>query len=316
MAQSFTMISRDDIRSAYDRITPHVRHTPILAVTGSDLGLDFDLELKLEFLQVTGTFKPRGAFNTLLVHPDASSICAASGGNHGIATGYAARRLGRRARIFVPEISSPAKVARLRDTGAELVVGGARYADALAACEAYAAESGAFSVHAYDSWETIAGQGTVGLEWEQQTRGLDTVLVAAGGGGLVAGIARWFESRVKVVSVEPEGSRALQAALEAGHPVDVDVASVAADSLGARNVLSRVHETCTAHLSAALTVPDAAILEAQKRLWLGARIAAEPGGATALAALVSAAYVPRPGERVGVLACGANVDLTTLAALV
>lgn len=310
------MISRDDIRNAYDRIAPHVRRTPTLAVAGHDLGLSCDLELKLEFLQVTGTFKPRGAFNTLLMHPEASAICAASGGNHGIAVAHAAARLGLRARIFVPEISSPAKVARIRETGAELTVGGARYADALAACEAYASESGAFSVHAYDSWETIAGQGTVGLEWEEQTRGLDTVLVAAGGGGLVAGISRWFESRVKVVSVEPEGSRALQAALEAGHPVDVDVSSVAADSLGARNVLSRVHETCKAHLSAALTVPDSAIVEAQRRLWLGARIAAEPGGATALAALISGAYVPAPDERIGVLACGANVDLTVLAGLV
>ena len=310
------MLSRDDIRNAYDRIAPHVRRTPVLAVAGHDFGLSCDFELKLEFLQVTGTFKPRGAFNTLLVHPEASAICAASGGNHGIAVAHAAARLGRRARIFVPEISSPAKVARIREAGADLTIGGARYADALAACEAYAAESGAFAVHAYDSWETIAGQGTVALEWEEQTRGLDTVLVAAGGGGLVAGISRWFESRVKVVSVEPEGSRALQAALEAGHPVDVDVSSVAADSLGARNVLSRVHETCKAHLSTALTVPDSTIVEAQKRLWLGARIAAEPGGATALAALLAGVYVPAQHERIGVLACGANVDLTALAALV
>lgn len=316
MAHSFSMLSRDDIRNAYDRIAPHVRRTPVLAVAGHDFGLSCDFELKLEFLQVTGTFKPRGAFNTLLVHPEASAICAASGGNHGIAVAHAAARLGRRARIFVPEISSPAKVARIREAGADLTIGGARYADALAACEAYAAESGAFAVHAYDSWETIAGQGTVALEWEEQTRGLDTVLVAAGGGGLVAGISRWFESRVKVVSVEPEGSRALQAALEAGHPVDVDVSSVAADSLGARNVLSRVHETCKAHLSTALTVPDSTIVEAQKRLWLGARIAAEPGGATALAALLAGVYVPAQHERIGVLACGANVDLTALAALV
>lgn len=310
------MLSRDDIRNAYDRIAPHVRRTPVLAVAGHDFGLSCDFELKLEFLQVTGTFKPRGAFNTLLAHPEASAICAASGGNHGIAVAHAAARLGRRARIFVPEISSPAKVARIREAGADLTIGGARYADALAACEAYAAESGAFAVHAYDSWETIAGQGTVALEWEEQTRGLDTVLVAAGGGGLVAGISRWFESRVKVVSVEPEGSRALQAALEAGRPVDVDVSSVAADSLGARNVLSRVHETCKAHLSTALTVPDSAIVEAQKRLWLGARIAAEPGGATALAALIAGAYVPAQRERIGVLACGSNVALTALAALV
>ena len=311
------MISTDDIRSAHGRIQGHTRATPTLAVVGRDLGLAYDVELKLELLQVTGTFKARGAFNTLLSRPvPLAGVCAASGGNHGIAVAHAAKRLGIRARIFVPEISSPAKVARIRDTGAELVVFGARYSDALAACEAYAAETNALSVHAYDAWETIAGQGTVGLEWESQSLGLDTVLVAAGGGGLVAGIARWFERRVKVIAVEAEGSCALSAAMRAGAPVDVEVSSVAADSLGARNVFSRVHETCAEYLHDVVLVPDAAIVEAQRVLWLGIRAAAEPGGAAALAALVSGAYKPMPGERVGVLVCGSNVDLASLAALV
>lgn len=310
------MITLDDIRAAHLRISGHTRKTPLMTVSGADFGLGHPVEMKLEFLQVTGTFKPRGAFNTLLAAPiPEAGVCAASGGNHGIAVAHAASRLGLKARIFVPEISSPAKIARIRETGAELVIGGARYADALAACDAYAAVSGAISVHAYDAWPTITGQGTVGLEWEQQTAGLDTVLVAAGGGGLVAGVARWFEKRVKVIAVEPEGSSALHAALTAGRPVDVEVNSIAADSLGARNVFARVHETCATFLDRVVLVPDDAIREAQRRLWLGARVAAEPGGAAALAALIAGRYSPEPGERVGVLACGANVDLKTLADL-
>ncbi|HRJ69192.1 MAG TPA: threonine/serine dehydratase, partial [Beijerinckiaceae bacterium] len=281
------MISLDDIRAAADRVRPHVRRTPVLDVEADALGVDRPLSLKLEFLQVTGTFKARGAFNALLSAPlPAAGVCAASGGNHGFAVAHAARRLGVPARIFVPEISSPAKITRIRETGVELVVGGARYADALTACEAYAARTAARSIHAYDAWPTIAGQGTVGLEWQEQTPGLDTVLVAAGGGGLVSGIARWFESRVRVVAVEPEGSCALHRALAAGAPVDVPVQSVAADSLGAANVFSRVHQTCARYLDHVALVPDSAILEAQRRLWLGLRVAVEPGGAAALAALV------------------------------
>lgn len=311
------MIDIEDIRAAHERIRGHVRHTPVIAPEPDAFGLAFPVALKLECLQVTGTFKARGAFNTLLAGPmPAAGVCAASGGNHGIAVAHAAARLGIPARIFVPEISSPAKIARIRETGVELVVGGARYADALAACEAFAADSGALSVHAYDAWPTMAGQGTVGIEWEQDAPGLDTVLVAVGGGGLISGIARWFAGRVKVVGVEPEGSCALHAALAAGGPVDVEVNSVAADSLGARNVMARVFETASRHVDRVVLVPDAAIVEAQRRLWLGLRIASEPGGAAALAALISGAYRPESGERVGVLACGANVDLGALAGVV
>ena len=312
------MLTSDDIKAAHARIAGHVRRTPTLALGPETFGLGLPLSMKLEYLQVTGTFKARGAFNTLLgTAMPAAGVCAASGGNHGIAVAHAAATLGIRARIFVPEISSPAKIARIRETGAELVVGGARYSDALAACEAYAAESGAYSVHAYNAFPTMAGQGTVGLEWEEDAAGgLDTVLVAVGGGGLISGIARWFDGRVKVVGVEPEGSRALAAALAAGGPVDVDVQSVAADSLGARNVLDHVYAVASRHVDSVVLVPDDAIVEAQRRLWLNLRAAAEPGGAAALAALIAGSYRPAPGERVGVLACGANVDLASLATLV
>lgn len=311
------MITPDDIRAAHARIAGRVRHTPTMTLPPETFGTPVPVVMKLEFLQVTGTFKARGAFNTLLGDTmPAAGVCAASGGNHGIAVAHAAASLGIPARIFVPEISSPAKIARIRETGAELVVGGARYSDALAACEAHAAATGALSVHAYDAWPTMAGQGTVGLEWEEDAGGLDTVLVAVGGGGLISGIARWFDRRVKVVGVEPEGSSALHAALAAGGPIDVEVQSIAADSLGARNVFARVHETAAAYVDHVVLAPDAAIREAQKRLWLGLRAASEPGGAAALAALLCGAYRPAPGERVGVLACGANVDLAALAATI
>ncbi len=242
-----------------------------------------------------------------------AGVAAASGGNHGAAVAFAARALGLKARIFVPEISSPAKIAKIREFGAEVVVEGARYNDALALCEAYQAASGAYGVHAFDAWPTIEGQGTVALEWQEQAGGLDTVLVAAGGGGLISGMAIWFGRQVKVVGVEPEGSRALHAALEAGGPVDVGVESIAADSLGARNVGAKVHAACAANVDHVALVDDTAIRAAMKALWSQMRIAAEPGGATALGALLSGAYRPQKGERVGVLVCGGNVDLAKLA---
>lgn len=308
------MISPDDIRAAHARLVPHIRRTPILDLAAGAFGLSRPLQVKCEFMQHAGSFKPRGAFNNLLSRTvPAAGIAAASGGNHGIAVAHASRALGHEARIFVPVISSPAKIDAIRARGADLVIGGERYADALAACEHYVAQTGALSVHAFDAWETIAGQGTLGLEWEDQAGGeLDTVLVATGGGGLISGIAAWFAGRVKVASVEPEGSQCLKAALEAGGPVDVGVESIAADSLGARNCGQRVYEVASRYVAQALTVPDSAIVEAQKRAWADLRVALEPGGATALAALVGGAYRPAPGERVGVLLCGANVGLRTI----
>src|SRR6187455_1565869 len=214
--------TQDDIRAAHARIKPHVRRTPAIRVDAADFGVTLNnpLALKLEFLQHTGSFKPRGAFNNLLSRPvPAAGVAAASGGNHGAAVAYAAQRLGHKAAIFVPDVSAPVKIARIRSYGADTRVGGARYADALEACEQFIAQSGALSVHAYDAAETIAGQGTVGLEWQEDCE-LDTVLVAVGGGGLIAGIAGWYGRGIKVVGVEPEGSRCLHASLEAGRPVD------------------------------------------------------------------------------------------------
>src|SRR5882757_7215278 len=307
--------TQDDIRAAYARIKPYVRRTPVIRVAAADFGvtLDTPLILKLEFLQHSGSFKPRGAFNNLLSRKvPAVGVAAASGGNHGAAVAYAAQQLKHKATIFVPDVSSPVKIARIKSYGADARVGGARYADALERCEAFIAQSGALSVHAYDAPETVAGQGSVGLEWQEDAPELDTVLVAVGGGGLISGIAAWYGKTVKVVGVEPEGSRALHASLEAGRPVDVTVESVAADSLGARNTGQLVYDIATANVDHVALVADEAILAAQRLLWDRLRVAAEPGGAAALAALISGRYAPRPNEKVGVLLCGANVDAAKL----
>ncbi|NIX75435.1 threonine/serine dehydratase [Microvirga sp. c23x22] len=305
-------MTRADIEAAHTRIAAHIRHTPAWTLPGA-FGHGGPVSLKLEFLQHAGSFKTRGAFNTLLSKPvPAAGIAAASGGNHGAAVAYAAKQLGAKARIFVPEISSPAKIAVIRSHGAEVVIGGARYADAQAACDRYVAESGALRVHPFDADTTIAGQGTLAREWEADAPALDTVLVAVGGGGLISGVASWWAGRVKVVGVEPEGSRALHAALEAGRPVDVDVQSVAADSLGARSAGELVYAICREAVDHVALVTDDAIRDAQAQLWRDWRIASEPGGATALAALTSGAYKPASGERIGILLCGANVELAKL----
>jgi threonine dehydratase len=312
------MIGQDDVHAAYARIKPHVRRTPVIRTNAADVGLTLrhPLTFKLEFLQHTGTFKPRGAFNNLLSRDvPTAGVAAASGGNHGAAVAYAAQRLGHKATIFVPDVSSPVKIARIKSYGADVRVGGARYADALDSCNAFIQTGGALSVHAYDAAETIAGQGSVGLEWEEDAPELDTVLVAVGGGGLIAGIAAWYGRQVKVVGVEPEGSRCLHASLAAGRPVDVTVESIAADSLGARNTGQLVFDIARANVDHVALVPDDAIIAAQRLLWDRLRIAAEPGGAAALAALVSGSYKPHADEKVGVLLCGANVDLTKLAAV-
>lgn len=298
------MIGRSDIEAAALAIADEVRVTPVM-----HLRAPVPCELKLEHHQLAGSFKARGAFYNLLSrNVPAAGVAAASGGNHGAAVALAAARLGHNAAIYVPSISSPAKVDVIRRTGAQVVVGGERYADALAECERYQGETGAMSVHAYDADETIAGQGTVAAEWEGQTAGLDTVLVAVGGGGLISGIAAWFRGRVKVVGVEPERACALHAALAAGEPVDVPVDGVAADSLGAKRIGERNFEICRGAVDHVALITDGAIREAQRTLWQEARILTEPGGAAAYGALLGGAYVPGEGERVGVLVCGANVD--------
>lgn len=303
-------VSPDDIRAAYARISTHIRKTPVLELHRGALGGDFTPVFKLELTQHAGSFKTRGAFNSILSNTiGPAGIAAASGGNHGAAVAYAAKTLGVNARIFVPEISPQAKIAAIRRFGAEIVIGGAQYDDAQAACDAYVAESGAFKIHPFAAEATIAGQGTLALEWANETK-LDTVVIAVGGGGLISGAASFFRgSGVKVVGVEPEGSCALKAALEAGRPVEVKVSSLAADSLGARNVGDLVYSVCRTGVDHVVTVPDQAIIGAIAHLWREFRLLSEPGGAAAFAAVLSGAYRPQSGERVGILLCGGNVDV-------
>jgi len=307
-------IARATIAEAARRIAPHIRRTPVV-----DVGLDLvarPVTLKLELLQHSGSFKARGAFNNLAQLPrSASGVAAASGGNHGAAVAFAARQLGHKARIFVPEISSPAKVARIASYGAEIVQEGPTYHDALARCEAHIAASGAHDVHAYDSEATLEGQGTLARELEDQAPDLDTVLVAVGGGGLIGGIAAWYQSRVKVVGVEPVTSNALHAALSAGRPVDVTPSGIAADSLGARSAGRLMFPIARKHVDRVVLVSDDDIRAAQRHLWHNMQLVSEPGGAAALAALLSKAYQPAPDERVGVVVCGGNTTMEAFAGL-
>jgi threonine dehydratase len=303
-----TTIGPDRIALTEELIRPYIRRTPVVEVNGADLGLDsVRLILKLEFVQHTGSFKPRGAFANLLTRdvPDAG-VVAASGGNHGVAVAFAANKLGKPATIFVPNVASPAKMDRIRKYGASLVVSGERYADSLAASECWAVESGALQVHAYDQVETLLGQGTVGLEFEKQYPELDTLLVAVGGGGLIGGIAAWYSGRLKLIGVEPEAAPTLENALRAGHPVDAAAGGIAADSLAPKRVGNMMFPLAQAYVNRVALVPDAAIHQAQQRLWDVLRLATEPGGATALAALLSRRYQPEPRERVGILVCGGN----------
>lgn len=308
------MIAPEDIVEAARRISPHVRRTPLIALEAEAFGLPAAVLLKLELLQHSGSFKARGAFNNLLARPvPAAGVIAASGGNHGAAVAFAARALGHRAEIFVPQLASAAKVARLRDYGAAVTVTGATYAEAFAAAEARRAETGALSVHAYDSDLTLAGQGTLARELDAQSPSIDTLLVAVGGGGLIGGIAAWYRGRVRIVGVEPEACPTLERAFAAKRPVEVAVGGLAADSLGAKKVGDLMFEIARDHVEGVVLVADDAIRQAQKRLWNDLRIMAEPGGATALAALTSGAYRPAPGEKIGVIVCGGNVDPGTVA---
>ena len=295
---------RDEIERAAERIGGHVQKTPVLR-TGR---FGRDLELKLEQLQHTGSFKARGAFNTLLGSdvPQAG-VVAASGGNHGAAVAYAAQALGHRARIFVPEIAGPSKIALIERTGAALTVVPGEYANALELAEREVSETGAMQIHAYDAALTVQGQGTLMREWEAQELEADTVLIAVGGGGLIAGAMAWLQGARRIVAVEPMTSCALNAALEAGAPVDVPVSGVAANALGARRIGSICFDLAQAQNPISVLVSDGAIIEAQQALWRNHRLLTEPAGATALAALLSGAYVPEPDEKVAVLVCGGNI---------
>lgn len=296
------------IDAAAARIAPYIRRTPVLAVDGGDFGLPgVRLVFKLEFLQHAGSFKTRGAFNHLLTReiPEAG-VVAASGGNHGAAVAYAAMRMGKPATIFVPSVASPAKMEQIRGYGAKLEIAGERYNDALLASEKWVAQSGAAPIHAYDQWETLQGQATVGRELEDQAADLDALLVAVGGGGLIGGIAAWYAGRVPVIGVEPEAAPTLTRALEAGEPVDSPAGGVAADSLAPKRVGALMFPIAQRHVARTVLVSDDAIREAQRALWKTLRVVAEPGGAAALASLTSGAWKPKAGDTVGVLLCGAN----------
>jgi threonine dehydratase len=296
------------IAQAERLVRPFIRRTPVVEVDGAEFGLPaHTLTLKLELLQHSGSFKARGAFANLLTRdvPEVG-VVAASGGNHGAAVAYAAMKLGKPAKIFVPSVSSPAKVQRIRDYGADLAIEGDRYADALAASETWAQRTGAMQVPAFDQNETIMGQGTIGLELAEQAPDIDTVLVAVGGGGLVAGVAAWFAGRIKVIGVEPFASPTLSKALEAGHPVDAEAGGLAADSLAPRRVGERVFPIVRKYAPQTVLVSDTAIASAQAMLWQALRIVAEPGGAAAFAAILSGAYKPAAGERVAIIVSGGN----------
>lgn len=302
------LLDRENIARTHALIRPFVRRTPIIAIDGADCGLGSCAAiLKLELLQHGGSFKARGAFaNLLLRDVPRAGVVAASGGNHGVAVAYAAKRLQKPARIFLPSVASASKIQRIHDYGAELVITGERYADTLAECQAWAERSGALQIHAYDQAETLLGQGTVGLELEEQAAQLDTLLVAVGGGGLLGGIASWYAGGIRLMGVEPEAAPTLSYALAAGHPVDAPAGGIAADSLAPKRVGELMFPIAQRHVDRVMLVSDEEIQAAQRTLWDVLRIVTEPGGAAAFAGLLSGRYRPSRNERVGLLLCGGN----------
>jgi threonine dehydratase len=309
-------VDRDQIAATEPVIRRYIRRTPVIEVDGGDFGIpalrDVRVVCKLELTQRAGSFKARGAFANLLLRPvPAAGVVAASGGNHGAAVAYAARELGIPARIYVPTISTPAKVERIRACGAELVFAGDRYDDALAASEAWAASSGALRIHAFDQDETLRGAGTLGLELEEQIGLPDAVIAAVGGGGLIGGIAAWFAGRTRVIGVEPELAPTLARALAAGAPVDAPAGGIAADSLAPRRIGERMFPIAQRYIESVL-VTDDAIAEAQRALWSTLRIAAEPGGATGLAAVLSGRFAPLRNSRIAIVISGGNTSAVQL----
>ena len=309
-AKQHDEISPEEIRDFYPRLASHVRKTPVVFVNGAELGLEpVSLAFKLELLQHSGSFKARGALTNLLTRSvPPCGVVAASGGNHGVAVAFAANKFRAPAKIYVPTVASIAKIDRIRRYGAELVVCGERYADALAESQKWAEMSGAMVIHAYDQRETLLGQSTVGFEFEQQVPELDTLLVAVGGGGLIGGIASWYTGRIRIIGVEPEEAPTLTRALEAGRPVDAEAGGIAADSLAPKRVGELMFPIARKYVDRVLLVNDQEICAAQQLLWKEMRILAEPGGAAATAALLSRKYKPARSERVGVLVCGGNTD--------
>lgn len=310
-----TPITRERIVATEAVIRPFVRRTPLVAVDMAEFGLPSGpLTFKLEFLQHSGSFKARGAFaNLLLRKAPPAGVVAASGGNHGVAVAHAAHRLGVPATIFVPDVASPAKQERIRGYGAQLVIAGSLYAEALAASEAHIARTGAMPIYAYDQTETLLGQGSVGMELEQDAPEIDTLLVAVGGGGLIGGIAAWYGRKIRIVAVEPEAAPTLHAALAAGRPVDAPAGGIAADSLAPRRVGELMFPIARDNVADDVLVTDDAIRQAQEALWSNLRVVTEPGGAAAFAAFLSGRYKPQAGERVAVLLCGANTTAVKFA---
>jgi threonine dehydratase len=316
MAMNPLPIDSQRIAAVEKIIRPHVRRTPVLEVNGADFGLDsISLTFKLEFLQHSGSFKARGAFTNLLTRQiPRAGVVAASGGNHGVAVAFAAGKLKVPAKIFLPNVASPEKIERIRLSGADLAIVGERYADALAASEAWTAQSGALPIHAYDQVETLLGQGTVGLELHQQAPRLDTLLVSVGGGGLIGGIAAWYAGKIKLLGVEPEAAPTLANALSAGHPVDSPAGGIAADSLAPKRVGELMYPLAEKYVEKVILVSDDEIAHAQQALWSVLRVVVEPGGAAAFAALFSRRYQPAPDERAGILLCGGNTTAVNFSA--
>jgi threonine dehydratase len=312
--QAFSEITRERIQATERVIRPYIRRTPILEVSGEEFGLDsIKIIFKLELFQHSGSFKARGALTNLLTRDvPAAGVVAASGGNHGVAIAFAAMKVGKPATIFVPSVASPAKMDRIRAYGAELIIAGDRYADSLEASEAWVAQSSALAIHAYEGTETLSGQGTLGMELEGQDPKLDSLLVAVGGGGLIGGVASWYQNRIKLVAVEPFAAPTLHRALSNGHPVDSPAGGIAADSLAPRQVGQQMFPIAQQYVKEVVLVTDEEIVEAQKRLWESVRVVAEPGGAAAFAALLSGRYKAARGERVGVIVCGGNTDSVDL----
>jgi threonine dehydratase len=308
MSDLSNAVNPEQIARCEKLIRPYIRRTPVIEIDGAEIGLlPGQLALKLELFQHSGSFKVRGGFANLLTREmPVAGVVAASGGNHGAAVAYAAMTLRVPAKIFVPSVASPAKIERIRACGADLVIEGDRYADALAASEVWAQQSGALPVHAFDQDETMVGQGTIGVELSEQAPHIDTLLVPVGGGGLIAGLAAWYAGRIKVIGVEPFAAPTLTRALKAGHPVDAEAGGLAADSLAPRRIGERVFPIAQSLVSGTVLVADEAIRRAQDVLWQTLRIVAEPGGAAAFAGLVSGAYRPLTGERVAVLISGGN----------
>ena len=297
------MVTAKDVSHAWTRIKPHVLRTPVLE---TDV-FGMPLSLKLEQMQHTGSFKARGAMNSLLsMDVPKAGLVAASGGNHGAAVAWAAARLGHRARIYVPELAGEAKINLIRSLGADLIVVPGVYANALEQALTYEKDSGAAQIHAFDAPGTVAGQGTVMAEWEEQGLSADTVLIAVGGGGLIGGAMAWLEGRRKLVGVEPFNAPTLTQALEHGPQTTVEVSGLAANALGAKQAGRICYDLARVTNTGCVNVEDAAIAEAQHRLWSALRLVVEPAGAAALAALLSGAYRPQKGERLAVLLCGAN----------